>query len=148
MCSSAPRACSEPGGQKPVLSLSLNRITQSIFKHSLCEWTLTSVIEIAILGGEMITIREIYNYPRSDICRKRQTCYVLASICSVSSVWNSRQNSCRSSCLASQIINMKFYKIIQKKSRSYSSVVGLALADLWIFKTLVSRNHKCKVIFL
>ena len=27
MCPSAPRVCSEPGGQKPVLSLSLDRIT-------------------------------------------------------------------------------------------------------------------------
>ena len=26
MCPSAPRVCSEPGGQKPVLSLSLDRI--------------------------------------------------------------------------------------------------------------------------
>ena len=30
MCPSAPRVCSEPGGQKPVLSLSLDRIDQSI----------------------------------------------------------------------------------------------------------------------
>ena len=29
MCPSSPRACSEPGGQKPALSLSLDRIDQS-----------------------------------------------------------------------------------------------------------------------
>ena len=30
MCPSAPRVCNEPGGQKPVLSLSLDRIVQSV----------------------------------------------------------------------------------------------------------------------
>ena len=34
MCPSAPRVCSEPGGQKPVLSLSLDRILSAkIKKH-------------------------------------------------------------------------------------------------------------------
>ena len=31
MCPSAPRVCNEPGGQKPVLSLSLDRIVAGSF---------------------------------------------------------------------------------------------------------------------
>ena len=33
MCSSAPRVCNEPGGQKPVLSLALDRIAARTSRH-------------------------------------------------------------------------------------------------------------------
>ena len=42
MCPSAPRVCSEPGGQKPVLSLSLDLIRPSLVQiitcHYLTQW--------------------------------------------------------------------------------------------------------------
>ena len=41
---------------------------------SLREWNFTNVRQIAILGWEMIKIRDLFHYPMSDICRKRQTC--------------------------------------------------------------------------
>ena len=34
----------------------------------------SSGMEIAILGWEIIQIRQLFYYPTSDICRKRQTC--------------------------------------------------------------------------
>ena len=44
------------------------------------------------------------------------------------------QKSCRSSCLESQIMNMKLKKNQQKfPGRSSSKVVGLGLVDLWAF---------------
>ena len=47
---------------------------KGIISNSLREWNLTNVRQIAILGWEMIKIRELFDYPMSDICRKRQTC--------------------------------------------------------------------------
>ena len=47
MCPSAPRVCSEPGGQKPVLSLSLDRITKSL--HQMWNWRSS-----AYLAGHVI----------------------------------------------------------------------------------------------
>ena len=41
---------------------------------SLREWNLTNVRQIAILGWEIIKIRNLFDYPTSHICRKRQTC--------------------------------------------------------------------------
>ena len=42
MCPSAPRVCSDPGGQKPVLSMSLDRIINELalvqINRSLCKW--------------------------------------------------------------------------------------------------------------
>ena len=53
MCPSAPRVCSEPGGQKPVLSLSLDRI---ITDMSIDIW---SLIVAAYLMYESMSIDRI-----------------------------------------------------------------------------------------
>ena len=50
MCPSAPRVCSEPGGQKPVLSLSLDRIIHLV--HTLLFlWFVLCFLPLPVLWG-------------------------------------------------------------------------------------------------
>ena len=50
MCPSAPRVCSEPGGQKPVLSLSLDRIGNKF------QWILNQNTTILIQENEFVIL--------------------------------------------------------------------------------------------
>ena len=50
MCPSAPRVCSEPGGQKPILSLSLDRIIHLV--HTLLFlWFALCFLQLPVLWG-------------------------------------------------------------------------------------------------
>ena len=46
MCPSAPRVCSEPGGQKPVLSLSLDRIRGHVYSIATTDWPVDNRLKL------------------------------------------------------------------------------------------------------
>ena len=51
------------------------RVLNMFLTHcSLRKWNFANVRQIGILGWEIIKLREPFDYPTSDICRKRQTC--------------------------------------------------------------------------
>ena len=68
--------------------------------------------------------------------KKSGQCTIISSCCIIFTTWiqcwKFSEKSCRCSSLESQIINIK----LTKSSWSSSKVVGLGLADLWVFPTL------------
>ena len=82
MCLSAPRVCSEPGGQKPVLSLSLDLIVFEIFRNGFFfsdttrfPWRRFSSQNSSFGLAESNTFPDSFSYHRDSACYSIAICF-------------------------------------------------------------------------
>ena len=100
-----------------------------------------------------LQVSQIFQRRKSDANKQdfenklNLTCQARSNLKTILHIWSKfggpsqclklSQKSCRSSCLESQITNIKLKKKSRKSSWSSSKVIGLGPADLWEFPTLV-----------